>query len=167
MSVTYRLHQFIRALTARISYSEHRVVVQQLTHGQLRLFESMPRFDQRHCLDVYYTLVHGGYDDTMLLQAALIHDCGKVDDNGNRIPLIYYGVFVILKRLAPAMYEQAARHGKGIFRPFAVHAMHELRSALLAEAVGSPIEVVTILHEYAARQITTQTQALAWADERN
>jgi len=41
------------------------------------------------------------------------------------------------------------------------------RSALLAEMVGSPPEVVAILRDYAARRVNERTAALEWADQRN
>ncbi len=135
-----------------------------LSVAELRLFERMPRHDQRHCLDVYRLLVRGGYADPLLLRVALLHDCGKVDDTGRPIPLLYYGLFVILKRFAPALYAWAARVGRGLLRPFAIHAAHDERSARMAEAAGSPPEVVATLHDYAERRMTERTRALSWAD---
>jgi hypothetical protein len=167
MAVTYRLRQFFRALTAHLTISERILLVQQLTDGELLLFERMSRHSQRHSLDVYHTLARAGHTDQALLKAALLHDCGKVDDDGKPIPLVYYGAFVLLKRFAPQTYDQAARDGQGLLRPFTVHAAHERRSALLAQAVGSPPEVVAILHDYADGQHTPQTEALGWADGLN
>jgi hypothetical protein len=164
MVIRYRVRQFFAALTARLSPAEHALIGQLLDPGELRLFERMPRFDQRHCLDVYRTLVDGGYADPLLLRAALIHDCGKVDDAGRSIPLLYYGMFVILKRCAPALYCWAARDGRGPLWPFAVHAAHDERGALLAAAAGSPAGLVAILRDYGARRVTAQTAALSWAD---
>ena len=167
MATRRRLRQFLAAITARIAPGERALTAQLLSPGELRLFECMPRFDQRHCLDVYYTLVRGGHDDPLLLRAALLHDCGKVDDDGRPIPLIYYGLFVVLKRLAPALYARAARDGRGPLWPFAVHAVHEERSALLAAAAGSAPEVVAILRDYAARRASPPAAALYWADEQH
>jgi hypothetical protein len=167
MAVRHRLQQVHAALTARISRDEWALVTQLLSPGELRLFERMPYFDQRHCLDVYDTLVQGGYDDPLLLRAALIHDCGKVDDDGRPIPLLYYGLFVILKKFAPALYKRAARDGKGPLRPFATHAAHDERAALMADAVGSPPELVALLRDYGTRRTTARSAALYWADEQN
>jgi hypothetical protein len=167
MAVAYRLRQFFRALTAHLTISERILIVQQLSDGELLLFERMSRHSQRHSLDVYHTLVRAGHTDEALLRAALLHDCGKVDDDGKPIPLVYYGAFVMIKRFAPQQYEQAVRHGRGLLRPFAVHAVHDRRSALLAQAVGSPPEVVAILHDYAEGRRTPQTEALGWVDGLN
>ena len=43
----------------------------------------MPRSDQRHCLDVYETLVRAGYHEEDLLHAALLHDVGKIGIRDN------------------------------------------------------------------------------------
>ncbi|GAB4208303.1 MAG: HDIG domain-containing protein [Roseiflexaceae bacterium] len=167
MSARYRLRQLASALGARLAPAELRLVESTLSPGELELFRRMPRFDQRHCLDVYQTLCGGGYTDPLLLRAALLHDCGKVDDQGCPIPLLYYGLFVVLRRLAPWAYAWAARNGRGPLRPFAVHAIHEQRSAALAAAAGSPPGVVAILRDYANRHTTPATAALHWADDLN
>lgn len=163
----YRFSQFLRAVFGRITPDERAFAAQYLTPGELRLFAHMPRFDQRHCLDVAHTLRRGGHTHALLLRAALIHDCGKVDDCGRAIPLVYYGAFVVLQRLAPDLYRWAARRGRGPLWPFAVHAVHEQRSIALAQAAGSPPELLTILRDYATQQATPAAQALRWADEQN
>jgi hypothetical protein len=163
----YRIGQFFGAVGARIRLDERVLIVRLLGPGELRLFERMARFDQRHCLDVYHTLVRAGHNDPLLLRAALLHDCGKVADDGRTIPLIYYGLFVILQKFAPAIYEQAAHDGRGLLWPFAIHAAHEARGARLAEMVGSPPELVAILRDYATRRINQHTAALLWADDQH
>ncbi|MBC8163340.1 MAG: hypothetical protein H7Z42_19185, partial [Roseiflexaceae bacterium] len=100
----YRLRQLRRALAGRIEPSE-RALVRQLLHArEVALFERMAAFDQRHCLDVCLTLLRGGHQDPAVLRAALLHDVGKVDEAGRPIPLLYYGIFVVLKKFAPALY---------------------------------------------------------------
>lgn len=138
-----------------------------LPAAEQQLFARMPVFDQRHCLDVCQTLERGGYTDPMLLRAALIHDIGKIDDQGQPIPLAYYGLFVVLRKLAPWLYQRAAADGRGLLRPFAVHATHEQRSAESAATAGCSPELVAVLRDYAAKQPTWAAQALAWADDSN
>jgi hypothetical protein len=163
----YRLRQFLRAVTAQVTPAERAQVARVLSPAELALFERMPRYDQRHCLDVYTTLSSAGHADVALLRAALLHDIGKVGDDGRPMPLIYYGIFVVLRRLAPALYRWAARSGRGPLRPFAVHAMHDERGARMAAAAGSLPEVVGILSDYAARRQTARTRALGWADRQH
>ena len=166
MRYRYRLRQFFAAVTARLTPEEHALVVAALSASELPLFERMPAYDQRHCLDVYVLLRRGGYDDPLLLRAALLHDCGKVDDDGRPIPLLYYGLFVVLKRLAPPLSAWAARDGRGPLRPFAVHIAHDERSARMAESAGSPPELVATLRDYAEQRMTERTRALSWADNK-
>jgi hypothetical protein len=164
MTIRYRLLQLFTALTARLTPEERALVAAVLSPAELWLFERMPLHDQRHCLDVYRLLLRGGYDDALLLRAALLHDCGKVDDHGRPIPLLYYGLFVVLKRVAPALYAWAVRDGRGPLHPFAIHATHDERSARMAAAAGSPPELVATLRDYAERRMTERTRALSWAD---
>ena len=98
MAVRRRLQQFFAAIRARLSPGDRALVACLLSPGEQQLFARMPRFDQRHCLDVCRTLARAGYDDPLLLRAALIHDCGKVGDDGHTIPLLYYGLFVVSKK---------------------------------------------------------------------
>jgi hypothetical protein len=165
--MNYRLRQFFAAIGARVSTEEQALVAQTLTPGERRLFERMARFDQRHCLDVYRTLLRGGYDDPVLLKAALLHDAGKVADDGRRIPLIYYGLFVVLRRLLPGIYDLAARSGRGPLWPFAVHATHEQHGTRLLVGAGSSAELVATLRDYGERRETARTRALLWADEQH
>lgn len=166
-SMIYRLQQLVRALTGRITAQEWQSAAGLLSAGELQLFRCMPRFDQRHCLDVMQTLRHAGHHDRSLLAAALLHDVGKVGDDGKAIPLVYYGVFVVVQKLAPSMYKYAAASGRGLLRPFAQHASHERRAVHLAIAAGSAPEVVAILQDYAEQRETEVTRLLAWADGLN
>jgi hypothetical protein len=167
MPARYRLGQFFAAVGARVAPDERALIVHLLDPGELLLFERMARFDQRHSLDVCHSLLRGGHTDPLLLRAALLHDCGKVANDGQTIPLLYYGLFVILERFAPALYRWSARSGRGLLWPFAVHAAHGERSAWLAALAGSPPELVAILSDYAAQRTNSYTAALRWADEQN
>jgi hypothetical protein len=162
-----RLLQLIAALTAHISIDEHVLIAIMLEPGEQYLFERMPLFDRRHCLDVYHTLVRACHSSPPLLKAALLHDCGKVDDDGRHIPLVYYGVFVIMKSLVPRLYWRAVEHGQGLLRPFRIHAHHDERSAWLVERVGGDPELVAILRDYGGSGSLPQTRLLAWADKQN
>jgi hypothetical protein len=163
----YRLRQFARALFAYLTLHERILVVEALNDGELLLFERMARFTQRHSLDVYWTLRKMGYDDNALLKAALLHDCGKVDDAGKPIPLLYYGLFVVSQRFFPDWYDRAVANGRGVFHPFIVHAQHERRSVLMTSAMGAGEDVVAILRDYADGVRTAHTAALSYADNLN
>jgi hypothetical protein len=164
--VRRRLSQFVSAVTASVTPGERTLLAELLNARERRLFERMPLFDQRHSLDVYHTLVRAGHAEPALLKAALLHDCGKVDDNGRGTPLLYYGIFVVLQRITPGIYRWAARNGRGPLRPFAVHAEHDRRSAALIEQAGSP-EVAAIVRDYGTGRRTAETSALSWADNQH
>ncbi|MCG8352148.1 MAG: HDIG domain-containing protein [Chloroflexales bacterium] len=162
----YRVAQLRAALCAEISPVDQSLVAQVLTAAEQRLFAAMPRYDQRHCLDVYYTLSAAGYDDPLLLRAALFHDCGKVDDDGRPMPLVWY-LLVTLLKCVPSLYRMAAISGRGPLRAVQIYAEHAWRGAQMAQAAGSPSEIVTTIRHY--HDVAPQGRAaiLQWADEQN
>ena len=162
-AIARRTRQFLSALTAHVRPEERALLARTLSPAELELFARMPLFDQRHSLDVWQTLAHAGHRNPALLRAALLHDCGKVDDNGRPIPLLCYGLFVVLRRLAPGLYGWAARDGRGPLHVFRVHAEHDARSARLVASTGDAA-AAEILGDYAAGRATPLTAALGWAD---
>lgn len=165
MSALQRIRQLASALRATITPADRALVESLLNEAELRLFERMARFDQRHVLDVCRVLQCAGHCDPALLQAALLHDCGKVDDDGRPIPLVYYGLFVVLQRVAPAVYQAAAASGRGPLRPFRVHAEHERRSLHLARTAASSPATLSILADYRQAPATSPGALLSWADD--
>lgn len=165
-SASYRVRQFIAAMRARVSDEERVLVEQQLTLAEQALFAQMPTYDQRHCLDVYYTLVAAGHDDPLLLRAAIIHDCGKVDDDGRPMELGWYVIVTLLKRL-PWLYQAAAASGRGLLRPVRVYAEHAWRGSRMAAAAGSPPEIVETLRHYHDAAPCGLAALLKWADEQH
>ena len=130
MSVSYRIRQFRAAIRATVTPAEYAMVARILPPAEYHLFQQMPLYDQRHCLDVYYTLVAAGEQDPLLLRAALFHDCGKVSDDGRPLALGWYVIATILKRW-PALYLFAAR----LAPPIAIYAEHAARGARMAAPV--------------------------------
>jgi len=162
MSLSYRIRQFRDALRAEVSPAEYTLVARMLTPAEQRLFFQMPVYDQRHCLDVYQTLVAAGECDELLLRAALYHDCGKVDDAGRPMALGWYVLATILKRWL-ALYLIAAR----LIPAIAVYAEHAARGARMAAAAGCPPEIVETLRHYHDPQPTGRAARLQWADEQH
>jgi hypothetical protein len=149
-----------------VGADERALVARSLTTGELRLFNLMPTYDQRHCLDVYQTLVDAGHSDPLLLRAAIFHDCGKVDDDGRPMGLGWYILATLLKKL-PALYLAAAASGRGPLRPIRIYAEHAWRGAQMAAAAGSPPEIVAILRHYHDPAPTGMAAILQWADEQH
>ena len=165
-AMLYRVRQLIAALRAQLSAEERALVAATLSLGEQRLFAAMPRYDQRHCLDVYWTLWRAQERDTLTLRAALFHDCGKVDDRGAPMPLIYYMLVTLLK-LMPPIYWAAAASGRGPLGNVRLYAEHAWRGARMAAATDSPPEIVEMLRHYHDREPTGRAALLKWADEQN
>lgn len=158
----YRARQLFAALRARVSAEERALVEAALTPAELRLFAAMPAYDQRHCLDVRRTLAEAGHADPLLLRAAIIHDCGKVDDAGRPMSLPWYVLTTLLKR-SPGLYLAAAR----LLPPVAVYADHARRGARMARAAGSPPPIVEAISRYHDPAPAGLAALLKWADEQN
>jgi len=114
--------------------------------------------DQRHALDVLYTLRDRGYTERALMQAALLHDVGKTEG----VRLWHRVLIVLLERWRPGWLRRLARDLPANWRPstrdwrpsardlrypFFVHLQHPARGAALAEAAGcDPLAVALIRH---------------------
>ena len=85
--IQYRLWQLWRAVTGRVSVAEARFVANQLTVAEQPLFARLPRYDQRHALDVVQLLHREGTATPALIGMALLHDIGKVSDSGRPLGL--------------------------------------------------------------------------------
>jgi hypothetical protein len=161
----YRVRQLRAALRAQISADEWAMVVAMLTPPEARLFAAMPRYDQRHCLDVWATLHAAGHTDPLLLRAALIHDCGKLDDAGRPMALSWYALATLLKRI-PGLYLAAARLG-GPLTPIRIYAEHAWRGARMAVEAGSPPAMVAMIRHYHDPAPQGAAALLQWADEQH
>lgn len=159
----YRVAQLVAALRARVQPAEHTLAALHLAPAELRLFLAMPRYDQRHCLDVFGTLVAAGYTDPLLLRAALVHDCGKVDDDGRPMALGWYVVNTILQRM-PGLYLACAHSERGPLRAVHLYAAHAWRGAAMLVAAGSPSELVSIVRHYHDPSPQGLAALLQWAD---
>jgi hypothetical protein len=67
----------MHALRPRIDGDGLRLAQEVLNPGEMRLFATMQKRDQRHAIEVARKLRARGLDDRHLLAAALLHDCGK------------------------------------------------------------------------------------------
>lgn len=167
MSLLYQVRQFVAAIRARVSEAERAQVATILTSAELALFESMPLYDQRHCLDVFYTLRDAGYADELLLRAAIFHDCGKVDDAGRPMPLIWYVMASVLKRVVPGAYQTLATSGRGPLHHLRIYAEHSWRGSRLAAAAGCPLAIIETIRHYHDDAPTGRAALLKWADEQH
>ncbi len=157
----YRLWQLWRALRGTISPADDAFARRVLTPAEYQLYSRMPRYDQRHTLDVALLLSAEGMRDDEVLAFVLLHDIGKVRDDGQPLGLIWYGIGVLLRRL-PAV----RRLGERSFEPLRRLAAHETRSVTAATIGGARPAVVAWLTAVAAGQTDPILALFHEADDR-
>ena len=177
-----RVRQFARAMLAqarlaRIRDAEYATVDTHLSPAQAALFRRMDRPDQRHCLDVFYSLHRMGYREDSLLEAALLHDVGKSvraggthagHTRGGRLTVWHRVAVVLMQQLAPRRLSSLASDGQSWKAPFAVHVRHAETSAQRAAEVGCSPTVVALIREHHAPDPENDLlAALQWADDQN
>lgn len=92
----YRIGQFIKAVTAKVTTEDLNFVKQYLNEKELELFFKLKLYEQRHCIDVANQLRIMTLEDAEMIKLGLLHDIGKI-----RYPLhpIEKSVIVVLDRL--------------------------------------------------------------------
>jgi hypothetical protein len=135
----YRISQFRRSLNPRVSPSERDAAHRCLGDELFALFELMHPADQRHALDVFELLLNDGHSEPHILQAALIHDCGKASAEVR----LWHRVAWVIVSPVPLARDAVARTNSGL-RSLAEHGP---RTVALARAHGAAEEVVMLLEE--------------------
>lgn len=160
MGALYRIRQFVRAAGKQGPPPDLGEMAGLLTADQRRLFAAMAVVDQEHCLRVARTLRAAGHSERSLLQAALLHDCGK---SVTRIAVWERVAHVLLQRLAPALPGRlgSSRPG-GVGHGLHVLAHHTALGAELAAQAGCPPETIDLLRGAGEPRLQS---ALAQADD--
>ncbi len=152
LGARYRVRQFALALGASINLEETDVLKEYLEAPQLELFYSMSSMDQHHCLAVFRTLREAGETNAALLQAALLHDVGKIR---GPVRIWHRVIAVLVKAVVPQLWERLDGE-PGTWRyPFNVHRQHAVLGAEMARQAGCSPEVVWLIthHEDQPRDI--------------
>ena len=112
----YRIGQFWRGVSARVTPEERERVAQILPPDALALFERMPVDAQRHSLNVLHAVHAAGLRDADLDAAALLHDVGKLaaDESGVRLGLWLRRPLVLLEAVSPRTLARLANGGPGV-----------------------------------------------------
>jgi hypothetical protein len=147
--VRYRVRQFanaIRAGLSPLSGAQIGGVRAVLPAEAWRLFNAMPRQDQRHGFEVLHALRANGEVPPSLGQAALLHDCAK---HRGGIRLWHRVAVVLVKAFAPgcmARWQAMEAPDPVDWRtPFWAHIHHPEHGARLAAEAGCDPLAVTLI----------------------
>jgi hypothetical protein len=156
MAIRYRVGQFFRALTARVSREEVGQATRILTPEAQALFRRQATQDQRHALDMYHALCRAGHTNRDLLAAALLHDVGKA---AARISLWHRAIIVLLKRFAPRLWDRLSQ-GRAQWwnRLFVTHARHPEVGACWAQEAGCSPLTVALMRRHQERVSNCETE---------
>jgi len=147
--VLYRLRQFWFVLFSRMTEEDRLLVHQHLNRAEAALFFNLPEFEQKHGVVVARKLLEEaagirGLDQKKLLRLGLLHDVGKSAAN---LSILDKGLLVILRRLAPPLYNYLAEQGKSNkalpgLRKFYVHKHHGEVGAELLSNIGESQDII-------------------------
>ncbi|MBN1979869.1 MAG: hypothetical protein JW918_20945 [Anaerolineae bacterium] len=152
----YRVGQFFRGLTARVSDEEAERATRTLTAEAQALFRRQTIQDQRHALAVYGAIRQAGHTNPHLLAAALLHDAGKA---AARLSPVHRSIIVLLGRFAPSLLARLSQgEPRSWNRPFVVHAQHPQIGARWAEEAGCSPLAVALIRRHEEKQIVVQTE---------
>jgi hypothetical protein len=185
----YRANQFFAAIKAVVLNRAgltpaNEVLITSIltTPAQQHLFARMSPNDRRHALAVVRTLQQAGYEQTPLLQAALLHDVAKSMGQPiiHRVLIVLLEAFrpAALKRLSETAGQQMGQDSSSSIpswrRPFFIHAHHPAIGAAWAkEAACEPLAVNLIarhqerLTSEPAGEEENLLAILQWADNLN
>ncbi len=147
----YRIQQFIRGLRHHDPVEEA-ALTPHLSDVQIALFRSMPASEQQHALAVLRALRAAGDNEPALVQAALLHDVGKVlpsvrQEGESPVRLWHRVVRVLLEAVHPPWAHRLAEDVPGSWRyAFFVLLHHAERSAKWAAEVGTDGLAVALIY---------------------
>lgn len=153
-----RLKQFIEALFARVGKDDYTFLSDYVTLAERDLFMRMPRYDQRHSLNVGNFLRRGGYS-LELVRAGLLHDIGKGENS--ELTLIRRSLCVLLEKFAPAKVKQLVKERKGkLGEALYIHLNHPEIGARLLEELGTDEHIVKLVHYHHDQKKIRQNKEL-------
>jgi len=103
----YRVRQFIQALLAGAKHIDYYWVSEVLPPNLYKLYLEMPRYEQVHSYRVAQDIARSS-NDPYLLQAALLHDVGKVYGK-HHMSMLGRCLAVILDKFSPRLLRCLAR----------------------------------------------------------
>jgi hypothetical protein len=128
----------------------------------LAVFCRMPPEDRRHGLAMLEAVRATGTTDPPLLEAALLHDCGKAEAG---VGLVARIARVVLRSLAPALWRWLSDTPTGWKRPYWVLANHPERGAVWLASSGASQETCELVRYHEAApppHWAGRTELLRW-----
>jgi putative nucleotidyltransferase with HDIG domain len=171
-----RVKQVIAAVTAEITAYDQAFVAKYLTDSEQKLFWQMNVPDQRHALNVAYTVLEvpktGEVDELLLIRCSLLHDVGKIKGDLSTADKI---ITVLAHKLAPVWAARWGRPGRGnildnLRHAFYIYFHHAERSAAMLLASGTTgrlIEIIRRHHQPASSHDPAELVLLRKADNKN
>jgi putative nucleotidyltransferase with HDIG domain len=85
----YRMKQFFKAISAKLTEEDFKIVNNYLSHSEKELFNKLPVYDRKHCINVARDIMeevdekqfnknNREINYSTLVKAALLHDIGKL-----------------------------------------------------------------------------------------
>lgn len=148
----YRVQQFYHGIFPQISSEDLQLVHSFLNETPRLLFDAQSPTDQRHALDVALDLLqnqaHLSFPQKrILIQAALLHDCGKI-----RYPLkIWQRVYIVLCAKLPCPVQEFLKgltQHKALSLPLILAEQHPAWGAVLASQAGLAEEVIALIRNH-------------------
>jgi len=150
-----RIKQFIAAITASISPSDRTFLTQYLNTGEQELFWRMSLPDQRHALNVAYTVLKLAKNEQpaverILVKSALLHDIGKIQGD---ISVADKVITVLAGIVFPHISRKWGQYGRGgrlanLRHAFYVYYYHPVRGAEMAEKAGVEPLIVELIRKH-------------------
>jgi hypothetical protein len=149
MSAIYRVRQFVRAAGAWVRPKDTDAARRYLPSPALDLFQTMPRYDRQHALNVFRSLQQRGHGEPDLLAAALLHDMGKTAYPAGGVRLWHRVAVVLMRTFWPGLLERIGQDRPGSWRqPFFVQQHHAAIGAELARQAGCSPRTAELIHHH-------------------
>ena len=152
--IFYRIKQFFRALSPRITEEDKAFVRQYLNIEEAALFDNLTRYQKKHSLAVakkMLEVVRGSeeVDEKGAVKFSLLHDIGK---SAVRFSLFDLVILVIFRKLFRGLYNKLAKKGEGssslILRKFYVHKFHGIIGAELLRRAGVSEKIADLVENH-------------------
>lgn len=161
MNYLQRGKQFFTRYTARIYADDWKFLSKYLNEKQLKIFLELPLYEQRHSINVAYSILNT-YPNAPkeLIIAAIMHDIGK----GNTLTPFKKAIAVLLDKFAHKLALKLSMRWPFLY----IYYNHPVIGAELAQKIGLPgRSVYLIAHHNDRHPVDADVILLQKADGKN